>query len=134
MRVLSAENVIHYNKYICEAYKIEHAILNRSLVESAVGSAFMQLEGVGFLHGQVPEVAAALCYKIVQNHAFRDGNKRTAAISSLALLDLNSWELNYLQYHDGTEFHKIIEAVAMGLLSDVELKDWFVEHAENIAV
>jgi death-on-curing protein len=85
MRILQASQVIAFNKQICAEYEIAHRILNLSLVESAVCAAFFEMEGVGYVHGEIPEIAAALCFKIIKNHAFRDGNKRTAALASLIL-------------------------------------------------
>ena len=128
MRVITAKHIINFNKLICSEYGIEHVILNKSLVESAVGAAFFDMEGVGYVHGEIPEIAAALCFKIIKNHAFGDGNKRTAAISSIAFLDLNGLKLSYSKDDIGTEFHRIIESVADNKTTASDLKKWFVEH------
>jgi hypothetical protein len=63
MRVITAEHIIDFNRRICSDYGNEHFILNKSLVESAVGAAFFDMEGVGYVHGEIPEIAAALCFK-----------------------------------------------------------------------
>lgn len=41
------------------------------------------------LYGTVPEKAAALIRGIVQDHPFVDGNKRTAILAGLTLLEVN---------------------------------------------
>jgi death-on-curing protein len=42
-----------------------------------------------FLHENIYEMAAAYAFHICQNHAFVDGNKRTALASALVFLDMN---------------------------------------------
>lgn len=42
-----------------------------------------------YLHKGLASMAAAYLYHIAQNHAFQDGNKRTAAMSALVFLDVN---------------------------------------------
>lgn len=42
-----------------------------------------------YLHKGLAPMAAAYLYHIAQNHAFHDGNKRTAAMSALVFLDAN---------------------------------------------
>ena len=128
MRVITAKHIIYFNKLICSEYGNEHVILNKSLVESAVGTAFFDMESVGYVHGEIPEIAAALCFKVIKNHAFGDGNKRTAAISSIAFLDLNGLKLSYSKDDIGTELHRIIESVADNKTNENDLKKWFVEH------
>ncbi len=86
------------------------------------------MEGIGYVHGEIPEIAAALCFKIIKNHAFGDGNKRTAAISSITFLDLNGFELLYHEDGIGTEFHRIIESVAENKTTENDLKKWFLDH------
>ena len=80
MKTITTDQIILFNKHICFEYGNNHVILNKSLIESAVGSAFFEIKGVGYVHGDLPAIAAALCFKIIKNHAFGDGNKRTAAI------------------------------------------------------
>ena len=43
-----------------------------------------------YLHKSLASMAAAYLFHIAQNHAFRDGNKRTAAMSALVFLDANA--------------------------------------------
>ncbi|HEX4516482.1 MAG TPA: type II toxin-antitoxin system death-on-curing family toxin [Polyangiaceae bacterium] len=63
-------------------------ILNRSLLESAVHAARATFDGTP-LYGSLAEVAAAYAYRIARNHAFVDGNKRTALLAAWTFLDTN---------------------------------------------
>ncbi|CAN5868358.1 hypothetical protein BH11MYX4_BH11MYX4_35820 [soil metagenome] len=43
----------------------------------------------GYLHGSLPEMAAAHLFHLAQNHAFVDGNTRVAAAAMIMLVYLN---------------------------------------------
>lgn len=66
---------------------------DRSLLESAVAQPMMQFAGV-LLHENVFGMAAALHFSIVRNHAFVDGNKRTALLAALTFLDINGYPID----------------------------------------
>ena len=48
--------------------------------------------GGQYLHEGLAAMAAAYLFHIAQNHAFHDGNKRTAALAALVFLDVNGVE------------------------------------------
>jgi hypothetical protein len=66
MKIITVDQVIYFNKRACHDHNHRHVILNSALIESALGSAFFNMEGVGYIHGEIPEIAAALCYKITR--------------------------------------------------------------------
>lgn len=63
-------------------------IRDQGLLESALEQPRATAFGE-FLHGNLFEMAAAYLFHIVKNHAFMDGNKRTALLSALVFLDIN---------------------------------------------
>ena len=65
-------------------------------------------------------VAAAYLFHIAQNHAFHDGNKRTAALSALIFLEVNGVEL--LPEPDALE--RTTMAVAASRCGKQELEQW----------
>jgi death on curing protein len=70
-------------------------------------------------------LAASYAFGIARNHAFVDGNKRTALVVSLTFLSLNGWEISAAKedlYF--TFFH-----LADGSLTEDELATWFTKHA-----
>lgn len=127
MRQLSASQIIGFNKRLCEKDGVAHTVLTENLIKSAVGAAFFESPGIGYVHGSIPEIAAALCFKIIKNHAFRDGNKRTALIAAVVFLNANDYDISYESYDNSTELHLIIESVASGKVGEDELKSWFLE-------
>lgn len=69
-------------------------------------------------------LAAAYALGIAGNHAFVDGNKRTAWAVANIFLALNGRELTFDE-HDAI---RTVERLAAGELSEAELADWFRTH------
>jgi death-on-curing family protein len=67
-------------------------VKSRDLLESAVHRTRTSL-GNEAKYPTVPMVAAALLHAIISNHAFHNGNKRTALVATLAFLDVNGFVL-----------------------------------------
>ena len=70
-------------------------------------------------------LAASYAFGIARNHAFVDGNKRTALVVSMTLLDLNGWDIVALK----EEVYATFLHLAEGSLSEEELSAWFTAHA-----
>ncbi len=66
-------------------------IRDPGLLESAVLMPQQQFGGE-YLHDGLAAMAAAYLFHIAQNHAFHDGNKRTAALYALVFLEVNGVE------------------------------------------
>jgi death on curing protein len=74
----------------------------------------------------LPVLAAAYAFGIARNHAFVDGNKRTALLAIYTFLGLNDIEFTA----DEAEAAVVIEALAAGKFSEAELAAWIVKHVE----
>ena len=68
--------------------------------------------------------AARLCFGLVKNHPFVDGNKRIGAHVMLVFLALNGIELQHTQ----TELSEVILQLAAGALQPTDLLDWILKH------
>ena len=66
-------------------------------------------------------LAAAYAFGIARNHAFVDGNKRTAWVLARLFLARNGSTLTF----DRQEAIATVLALAAGDMSEVELADWF---------
>lgn len=73
------------------------------------------------------ELAAALCVGIAKNHAFHDGNKRTALLATRAFLYLNGQELEPAQADEVTT----LVAVADGSLDERRLAEWLERNSSR---
>lgn len=87
-RFLSVHDVlaIHEDTIGCEGGL--SGIRDLGLLVSAVMMPQQKFDGE-YLHKGIAAMAAAYLYHIAQNHAFHDGNKRTAAVSALVFLEVN---------------------------------------------
>ena len=68
-------------------------IRDEGLLDSAIYQPQASFGGE-FLHPTIVEQAAAYLFHITNNHAFVDGNKRTAFDVMVTFLNLNDYELN----------------------------------------
>ncbi len=72
----------------------------------------MPAAGIGdtYFHEDLPTMAAAYLFHIVQNHPFVDGNKRVGAVAALVFLALNEIAMAM----DEAELEELVIAVATG--------------------
>ena len=61
------------------------------MLESAIATPQATFGGE-FLHPTMPAMAAAYLFRLCQNHAFIDGNKRVGANAAITFLLMNDWE------------------------------------------
>ena len=89
---LDLEEVLEIHALQLDEFGGIAGVRDRGLLESAVeqprATAFGEL-----LHADLFEMAAAYLFHIVKNHAFLDGNKRTALVAALVFLDINGVSL-----------------------------------------
>lgn len=71
------------------------------------------------------DLAASYAFGIARSHPFVDGNKRTAAIVSMAFLDRNGVEIDAPQ----VEVYRAFMRVAAGEMTEKELSRWFERYA-----
>jgi death-on-curing protein len=88
IRFLSLRNVLRIHEDTIAQEGGTHEIRDEGLLASAVDMPQSSFAGE-YLHRDLAEMAAAYLYHICQNHPFLDGNKRTAAFSSLLFLAVN---------------------------------------------
>ena len=67
------------------------ALLNEHLLESALARPH---NAAAYEDADIVRQAATLFWGIASNHAFRDGNKRTAVVMLRAFLNLNGYDLD----------------------------------------
>jgi death-on-curing protein len=72
----------------------------------------------------LPTLAAAYAFGISANHAFVDGNKRTALVVSFAFLEVSGLEVTATQ----EDAYLTILGLASGEVTEAELASWFAKH------
>jgi death on curing protein len=86
----SLDDVLLIHDEQLAAYGGIHGIRDKGLLESAVMMPQASFGGE-YLHKDLFEMAAAYAFHIAENQRFLDGNKRTALVSALVFLDINSF-------------------------------------------
>ena len=74
------------------------------------------------------ECAAAYAFGIAKAHAFVDGNKRTAFVTSVTFLRLNGWRF-ITEPADGIAF---MENLASDVVSEEQFKNWLKRSSTQI--
>ena len=98
-------------------------VKDEGMLESAINAPFQTFDGVD-MYPTIQHKAARLCFGIVKNHPFVDGNKRIGAHAMLVFLELNGFDLKYSQ----TELYDIIMRVAAGKINLNDLLNWIILH------
>ena len=95
--------------------------------ETLLDSALAKPKNV-FAYGDEPDLfrlAASYAYGIARNHAFVDGNKRTALVISVLFLNRNGWDITLAKADE----YNMFLGLAEGSVREEELADWFRKHA-----
>ena len=99
-----------------------HGVRDEALLDSALNAPF-QGYGEHEFYPSVVQKAVRLCYGLVMNHPFHDGNKRIGALVLLVTLDLNQMNL----HTTSAELTEIILSLAAGTIDDEALLHWVQE-------
>ena len=123
MRMLDKRQVLLLHQQLVEETGGERGIRDEGLLESALYAPFQEY-GDTAAYPSLQQKAARLCYGLVKNHPFVDGNKRIGAHVMLVFLALNGVELTYTQ----PELADVILQVAAGETGYDELLEWLSSH------
>lgn len=96
---------------------------DEGLLESALARP-QQLYAYGEPPPDLADLAASLAHGLAKNHAFVDGNKRTAFVAYRSFLALNHAQLEA----SADEKYVTILGLAEGRLSEVEFAGWLRAH------
>jgi death-on-curing protein len=100
-------------------YGGDRGLRDAGLLESALATP-RAMFGKAFLHGSVPEMAAAYLFHLVGNHPFVDGNKRAGLAAAIAFLGLNGLWLE----SDPDELADFVIRVAAGRATKAEVAEF----------
>lgn len=73
------------------------------------------------------ELAAAYAFGLARNHAFVDGNKRTAIVTAMLFLALNGYRMTA----DNGRVYLFTMALAAGEIDEAGAAQFFRDHAES---
>jgi death-on-curing protein len=99
---------------------------DRGQLESAVAQPLMTFDGID-LYKDLAEKSAAMCFSLIKNHPFVDGNKRVGFAAMRLLVRSNGFRLKA----SIDEKEHITLSIASGTLSRDDLVEWIREHVHT---
>ena len=123
MIILNKRQILLLHEHLIDATGGSHGLRDEGLLESALASPF-QTFGDFAAYPSVQQKAARLCFGLVKNHPFIDGNKRIGAHAMLVFLQLNRLQLEYTQ----EELSSVILSLAAGACGYEDLLQWIIAH------
>ena len=121
--IISVEDVLKAHYLICEYFESEtgeqslYGVRSFNLLSSAVARQSVS-NGSVYKYKMNIDKAATVFYGLVKNHAFHDGNKRTALLSLLYFL----YKIGRIPTEKQKDFEKLTEVVAADRYN--EYKQW----------
>lgn len=119
MKILTKEQILLLHSQLVKEFGGSLDIRDDSLLESAINTPF-QTYGGEELYPTLLDKASRLCFGLVKNHPFVDGNKRIGTHAMLVFLAINGIDLKYTD----TELIELILSVASGTQSDSDILQW----------
>ena len=123
MRYLKLSEVIELHSLIIVQTGGSEGLRNLSGLEFAISNPRTTFAGSD-LYPTIEEKAAILCYSVIQNHPFVDGNKRVGHACMEVFLVLNGYEIESTI----DEQERIVLGVASSKISKSELVAWIKTH------
>ena len=123
MKTLSKRQILLLHRQLIEQTGGSDGIRDEGLLDSAMAAPFQSFDNAD-AYPSLQQKAARLCFGLVKNHPFIDGNKRIGAHAMLVFLAVNGVELTYTQ----TELSDIILQVAASEKEYPDLLDWLIRH------
>ena len=121
MIVLSKQQILLLHSQLISGTGGSDGLREVGLLESAINSPFQQF-GNEDLYPTIQQKASRLCFGLVNNHPFIDGNKRIGAHVMLVILALNGIELEYTQ----DDLSSTILKLASNEISYQQLTKWII--------
>lgn len=123
MKKLTKEQLLLLHEQLIDRYGGMKGIRDEFLLDSALNAPYQSYDSYEF-YPTVIQKATRLCYGLVMDHPFFDGNKRIGALALLVTLDLNQFSL--LASND--ELSKEILQLAAGTITYEAFYQWVQEH------
>ena len=123
MRYLTLGEVVELHGRVFQVGGGAPGIRDLGGLDSALAQPMATFGGVD-LYPTLAEKAAALCFSLVQNHPFVDGNKRVGHAAMETFLILNGAEI----YAPVDDQERLVLDLAAGRIDRSHLTDWLRHH------
>jgi len=122
VRYLRADELVFINGTVLKNEKIlrgELKIRDRERLEAAVARPASSAFGED-AYKTLQEKVSAMMHSVARNHPFTDGNKRTATMSTVFMLNVNGYDVDW----DASEALEVILNLAEGKMDMPEFATW----------
>lgn len=126
MRYLTLAEVLEIHRRILMQSGGAEGIRELGAIESALAQPQMTFGGQE-LYPTIEDKATAICFSLVMNHPFVDGNKRVGHAAMETFLVLNGFELRA----DVEDAERVVLQLAAGQSTREELLDWVSKHMKR---
>lgn len=120
---LSKQQVLRLHEQVIAETGGLPGLRDEALLDSALNAPFQSFGGED-IYPSIQQKAARICFGLVKNHPFADGNKRIGVHVMLVFLALNGIELQYTQQ----ELSDTILQLAAGEIQVTDLHQWIISH------
>jgi len=123
MKYITIDYILKLHKKMIDATGGLNGIRNIELLKSAVENSKATFGGAD-LYPMAEDKCASVCYSIVSNHAFIDGNKRIGLYVMIVLLEYNGIRIIFSQ----EELIDLGFDIAKGKLKQQDIVKWINNH------
>ena len=127
IQYLTLGHVLFLHQRLIEQTGGTSGILDQNTLESALAQPRMTFEGKE-LYPSLAEKAAALCYSLINNHPFVDGNKRIGHAAMEVFLVMNGYEIEA----PIDEQEEIMLKLASSNMERSDFSDWLKDNIIEI--
>ena len=127
MRYLTLAEVLNLHRRVIEQSGGADGVRELGGVESAVAQPQMTFGGDD-LYPTIESKATALCFSLVMNHPFVDGNKRIGHAAMETFLVMSGFQM----VADVDDGENVILTLAASELSREELLEWVTSHIQRL--
>lgn len=125
MNKIETKQVLEMHRMLIKQIGGREGIKDYNLLESALNSPFQTFFGQE-LYPLIEQKAARLCYGLIKNHAFYDGNKRIGMLTLLTFLEINDIKVKFTD----KEIINIGISVASGKMNFEDIIDNINQHKQ----
>lgn len=120
---LSKRHILLIHEQLISETGGSSGLRDEGMLDSALNAPFQTFGGED-VYPSLQQKAARLCFGLVKDHPFVDGNKRIGAHVMLVFLSLNGIELQ----HSQAELSDVILQLAAGEIESEDLLHWILSH------
>lgn len=126
MIILGKKEFVLLHAMLIQQSSGSDGIRDEGLLESAIMAPFQTFGGEE-LYPAIIKKAACLCYSLVNNHCFIDGNKRIGILGMMTFLELNG----ILVECSDPELVQLGLGTADGRIQQKDICVWLAEHTDD---